>query len=317
MKKLKKLKISLAILLLVFLFIQIYRPNIPIEHHTGDTPILFSNQVDAILKKSCYDCHSNQTDLKWFDQITPVNFLIADHIKKGRSGLNFSDWNSISRPDQNAKLWEAVNQIIQGAMPLKSYTLLHSEAKLSVKDIQVLKDYLSSIAPKQIPDTAKANALDRQYKKWTVEKPAAEFKALPVDINGITFIPDYKNWVPISSTQREDNGTMRIIFGNDIAIKAIKEHQTNPWPNGTILAKVAWDQLTDNRGNITPGVFKQVEYMIKDDHKYRSTAGWGWARFKTPKFEPYGKTPSFTTECINCHRPMENNDFVFTPPLEH
>ena len=60
----------------------------------------------------------------------------------------------------------------------------------------------------------------------------------------------------------------------------------------------------------------QVEYMIKDQQKYKSTAGWGWARFKTPKLIPYGETPAFTNECMSCHRPMKNNDFVFTAPFK-
>jgi len=142
-------------------------------------------------------------------------------------------------------------------------------------------------------------------------------KNLPVSLNGITYIPDYKSWIPISSTDRFDNGTMRIIYGNEIAVKAIKDHKTNPWPNGTIFAKVAWDQLIDSTGNITPGAFKQVEYMIKDSKQFASTKGWGWARFLSTKLEPYGKSALFTTECINCHRPMKDKDFAFTSPIAH
>jgi hypothetical protein len=68
---------------------------------------------------------------------------------------------------------------------------------------------------------------------------------------------------------------------------------------------------------VRPGAFKQVEYMLKDDQKYAATKGWGWARFKTDKLVPYGKDALFTTECIRCHQPMKNNDFVFTKPLSH
>lgn len=110
---------------------------------------------------------------------------------------------------------------------------------------------------------------------------------------------------------------MRIIFGNDIAIKAAKEHKTNPWPDGTIFAKVAWEQIIDNDGIVTTGAFKQVEYMIKDNKKFSSTKGWGWARFLSPKLTPYGKAADFTNECIRCHLPMKDNDFVFTSPINH
>lgn len=55
--------------------------------------------------------------------------------------------------------------------------------------------------------------------------------------------------------------------------------------------------------------------MIKNDQKYKSTAG--WARFKTLELVPFGKTTDFTKRCINCHRAMKDHDFVFTAPIEH
>jgi hypothetical protein len=58
-----------------------------------------------------------------------------------------------------------------------------------------------------------------------------------------------------------------------------------------------------------------VEFMIKDSHKYASTEGWGWGRWKGMQLQPYGKTALFTTECTNCHKPLQASDFVFTLPL--
>jgi hypothetical protein len=108
---------------------------------------------------------------------------------------------------------------------------------------------------------------------------------------------------------------MRVILGNEITIRAIEEGKTNPWPDGTIFAKLAWDQLRDNQGTVRTGAFKQVEFMIRDGKKYASTDGWGWGRWRGISLVPYGKNPMFTTECMNCHQPMMNNDFVFTFPI--
>ena len=58
---------------------------------------------------------------------------------------------------------------------------------------------------------------------------------------------------------------MRVILGNDIAIRAIENARTNPWPDGTGFAKLAWDQLSDEKGIVRTGAFKQVEFMIKDE----------------------------------------------------
>jgi hypothetical protein len=99
-------------------------------------------------------------------------------------------------------------------------------------------------------------------------------------------------------------------------MKAISESKTNPWPEGSVFAKVAWEKLNVGDGKIKTGAFEQVEYMIKDNQKYPETEGWGFARFKTPAMVPYGKSALFASECINCHRPLKDNDFVFTVPVK-
>lgn len=290
------------------------RPTIDNPVVTGD--ITAPAEVKAILKKACYDCHSNETNLRWYDLINPVYWKVAQDVKEGKAGLNFSTFKDMAVPDQKAKLWEAINQIQSGAMPLQSYQIVHPGAKVSAADLSILKNYLSGLVKTASADTSKSNALDKQYGKWAKADNHKQ-NILPTALNGIEFIPDYKNWKVVTTSDRFDNGTMRVITGNDIAIKAIRENHINPWPDGSILAKIAWDKVADDNGEVKTGAFKQVEFMIKDAKKYASTAGWGFARFKTPKMLPYGKTKLFATECVNCHRPMRNNDFVFTFPVKH
>lgn len=297
----------------MLLLIQLYQPEIVIVKPRTIETNSFPNDVQAILVSSCYDCHSDSPNLQWFDEIAPISWLVASHINDARKVLNFSNWDDMNIPQQNVKMWQSINRIITAEMPLKSYVSLHQNAKVSAEDILVLKDYVTGLAPKITPDVEKSIKAGNQFKAWNNGKVSQE---IPVDINGIAYIPDYKNWIPISTSQRFDNGTMRIIFGNSVAIDAIRKNNTNPWPNGSIIAKVAWDQLMDEQGNIYPGEFKQVEYMIKDSDKYKDTQGWGWARFRTPRLEPYGDTKTFTQECINCHLPMKDNDFVFTEPFK-
>ncbi|TDO23289.1 heme-binding domain-containing protein [Pedobacter duraquae] len=302
----------IVVLLGIVLGMQLIRPTLLNPPVTGD--IKAPMQVKAILKKACYDCHSNETNLRWYDQVAPAYWQVVADVRDGRAGMNFSTWDSLAVSDQKAKLWEAVNQVMAGAMPIKGYTFVHPAAKISSADLQVLKNYVMTLGIHGKPgDTTKINALAKQK----IQIDNIQTAPLPMALNGISYIPDYKNWQAISTTERYDNGTMRIIYGNDVAVKAIKEHRVSPWPDGTIFAKVAWDQLEDASGNVTTGVFKQVEYMIKDQRKYASTKGWGFARFKTPEMLPYGKTVNFANECVNCHRPMKNNDFVFTQPIKN
>lgn len=310
----KKWSLILLILIICGAAAQLIRPQIGNPPVTAD--ISAPPEVEQVLKRACYDCHSNETKLTWFDRITPADFLVAGHIRMGRKVLNFSHWDSLTRDQRLGKLYESLNQATFGVMPLSDYTRFHPAARISDQDLEVFKNYLLSITPVIHPDSAnsaKEAAADAQYAKWI---GTAARSILPAP-NGIAFPAGFENWEAISTSERFDNGTMRVIFGNDIAVKAIKEQHTNPWPDGTVFAKAAWDQVTDSTGAIHPGAFKQVEFMIRDKTKYAGTDGWGFARWvKGTDLVPYGKTALFATECTNCHKPMQNNDFVFTLPIQ-
>jgi hypothetical protein len=132
--------------------------------------------------------------------------------------------------------------------------------------------------------------------------------------NGISFLPDYKTWIPISSTAQADNHTLRLILGNSVAIHAIATNRINPWPDGTVFAKVAWlaQQQDSELGLVRSSTFFQVEFMIKDSHKYSATEDWGWARWRGANLTPYGRDANFTSECVSCHKPVAKTDHVFT-----
>jgi Cytochrome P460 len=135
--------------------------------------------------------------------------------------------------------------------------------------------------------------------------------------NGITIPPGYKDWRTIAVSHRTDNNTLRAILGNDVAIKAAREGKTNPWPDGTMMAKVAWKDKTHEvwKTATVPGDFIQAEFMIKDSSKYAATGGWGFARWVGMDQKPYGKDANFVQECFGCHTPMKNNDYMFTQPV--
>ena len=308
----KNIKI-IWILLAGFILLQFFR----LEKINYGTPAKdLSNvptEVNHILRNSCFDCHSSEANLKWYDKITPANFLVISHIKEGRQALDFSQWDAWPKPKQNATIYYAVNKILSGEMPIPSYSAVHPSTKLTDQQVQVLKKYAQSLSPRKLTEPSEVNSAEIEYNNWVGGslKPS-DVKPSP---NGIQYIPDYRNWKAISTTDRFDNGTMRIIFGNDIAVKAIQDHNTNPWPDGTTFAKTAWKQNVLPDGSITSGAFIQVEFMIKDTQKYSKTKGWGFARFKGDHLKPYGDNADFAKECVECHQPMKKRDYVFTSPL--
>lgn len=304
-------------LLLGFIAIQFIRPkldNPPVTAELQAPP-----EVKKILRTSCYNCHSNETKLLWFDNIAPSYWLVTRDVKEARKHLNFSEIGKLPAAQQKATLYEAVNMIQLGAMPLKSYTLIHPNAIVSPDELDVLKHYLNppasaTAAPDAAANTAAGTQADAQYNKW-IHSSAATLTVQPAP-NGIPYIPGYKDWKIISTTNRFDNRTLRIIFGNDIAMRAIAEQHTNPWPDGTTFAKAAWFEQVDENGDTKTGAFFQVEFMIKDARKYASTEGWGFARWRGADLKPYGKDATFTNECTGCHAPLRHNDYVYTFPLE-
>jgi hypothetical protein len=135
----------------------------------------------------------------------------------------------------------------------------------------------------------------------------------PTTPNGIAFLKGYESWKVIGPSYRPDKDHIRVILGNDTALQALTKG-TRPFPDGTVLAKVAWTTRKHPRFPVAvePDRFVQVEFMIKDAKKYPATGGWGFARFVGPELKPYGKDAGFVQECFGCHTPVKENDYVFT-----
>src|SRR6185312_2150835 len=132
MSRIKKILLAA---LIVFIAIQFIRParNESRQPSPADISKIDSvpGTVQAILKPSCYDCHSNHTNYPWYSNIQPAGWWLASHIKEGRSELNFSEFGQYSVRRQRSKLFAIAKSIEDGTMPLRSYTLVHSNSRLT------------------------------------------------------------------------------------------------------------------------------------------------------------------------------------------
>lgn len=140
---------------------------------------------------------------------------------------------------------------------------------------------------------------------------ASEHEVAPS--NGISYPAGWQAWSTIAVSHRNDNNTMRVILGNDVAVKAARAGQTNPWPDGAILGKVVWkDSTLENWPAATaPGEFVHAEFMFKDAEQYSDTYGWGWARWVGLEQAAFNEGMQ---ACISCHTPVKDRDWVFTDP---
>ncbi|MCB9848978.1 MAG: heme-binding domain-containing protein [Phycisphaeraceae bacterium] len=141
-KKSKLRRIALivvGVLLLVAVGIQfrpVNRSNPPVTMVVDAPP-----QVMSILKRSCFDCHSNETVWPWYSYVAPVSWLVADDVEEGREHVNFSAWDGYDAEDRADLIGECWKEVSRGKMPLKKYLRMHPDAALSQEDLVAIAEW--------------------------------------------------------------------------------------------------------------------------------------------------------------------------------
>ena len=144
----KVIKWALIVVACLFVIAQFKRPaktnplsdpSAALEAHAQVDP-----KVGAILKRSCYDCHSNNTRWPWYSNVAPVSWFVIDHVNEGRRDMNFSEWGMQSRQDQRGQLNQICKLVNSGVMPLSSYTPMHADARLSEEDKKLICDWTNA-----------------------------------------------------------------------------------------------------------------------------------------------------------------------------
>lgn len=132
MKRWPYILVSVALLFIIIQFIPNELPPIS-NDHSGDIikSELVSQDVAALLKSSCYSCHSNETNYPWYSYVAPVSWLVAHDVRTGRDELNFSLWFDYDQRRMIRKLDDIATEVGEGHMPMPIYTLMHPSAKLS------------------------------------------------------------------------------------------------------------------------------------------------------------------------------------------
>ena len=117
----------------------------------ADIPTKAENKLEApdevmsILKRACFDCHSNHTTFPWYSSIAPVSWFTKHHVEEGREHMNFSTWAEYD-DEKKLKFLDKIPKAIKSKMPLPSYLLIHKEAKLSDADKALLTKWTTDEA---------------------------------------------------------------------------------------------------------------------------------------------------------------------------
>jgi Haem-binding domain len=134
MKRSRMILLVLVTLFVVIQFVRIPKTNPPV---TGEIQV--PPAVHAVMKRACYDCHSNETVWPWYSNVAPVSWLLYNDVSGGRRAMNFSEWQQMPADKQNRRRKSVWREVKSGDMPLWFYRPLHPAAKLTGADKTILQ----------------------------------------------------------------------------------------------------------------------------------------------------------------------------------
>lgn len=154
-----KLKKVLKIVVLVGVVIFVGLQFVPVEGVGTNPPGRYKldapPEVEAILRTSCYDCHSNETQWPFYARLAPSSWLMAKDVKKGRSRMNISEWGTVDEDERNLDKENSWDQIEAGEMPLWFYIPMHPSARLTDDEKATLKKWLLAHQEKKAAEPEK------------------------------------------------------------------------------------------------------------------------------------------------------------------
>ncbi|MEW6126278.1 MAG: heme-binding domain-containing protein [Acidobacteriota bacterium] len=137
--------ISLALLFVVLQFVRPAKTNPMIDDSRAlHNQTEMNQEVTAVIKRACYDCHSNDTRWPWYSNIAPVSWFVIDHVNHGRKHLNFSNWADYDKQQKATQLFLIGETVRLGKMPMSSYTLMHADAQLTDDDKKLIAEWVKA-----------------------------------------------------------------------------------------------------------------------------------------------------------------------------
>ncbi len=143
-------KIILIGIVVIIIGIQFIPANRPANSEDLSQDLITNNQIpeniQKILKNACYDCHSEQTEYRWYAYVAPVSFLVARDVNEGREHLNFTQWEKLDKSKKAKALDEMAEEVEEGDMPMPIYLITHPGAKLSDEDKKAFNEWAENFA---------------------------------------------------------------------------------------------------------------------------------------------------------------------------
>ena len=128
--------IGVAAVLVLIQLVPVDRSNPP-----ATEKLVMPDNVQQIMQRSCFDCHSNETVWPWYSYVAPVSWLVKHDVEEGREHLNFSEWDKLNQKRKMKRLEEIVEEVEEGKMPMPIYLIMHGDAEVSAAELAVLREW--------------------------------------------------------------------------------------------------------------------------------------------------------------------------------
>lgn len=146
MKTLKKIIYWSLTVIALIQFIPVDRTNKPVDQKVNFVTVFNTpNNVQQVLKKACYDCHSNETVYPDYAYVAPISWSIRHHINEGREHLNFSEWGKFNKDLKKNMLKNAGQSVKDYSMPFPGYLAQHPAANLTKAERVLLVNYFEGL----------------------------------------------------------------------------------------------------------------------------------------------------------------------------
>lgn len=127
--------------------IQITIPPIP-DKIDKSKEMPMPKEIATLMKTSCYDCHSYETNMPWYGHVAPISWEVQSHIKEGRLALNFQEWGNYSE-EKKQKIYDGIAKTINLRMPMPMYISMHKNADLSHEQRKKIKVWAKEHSKKE------------------------------------------------------------------------------------------------------------------------------------------------------------------------
>src|SRR5258705_3723702 len=138
----RRLLLGAAAVLALANLVPLSRSNPPVEQEVDAPP-----GARAVLERSCFDCHSNQTRWPWYAWVAPASWLLSHDVNEARGHMNFSTWNRYDAQERAEHLEEIAEVVEEGEMPPWFYLPLHPKARLSQSDAAAIHAWTGEAPP--------------------------------------------------------------------------------------------------------------------------------------------------------------------------